>query len=277
MTLGRKQIWVVVLIAGCQGMLTARMWGQTTAGQRSAAASKTLPTFEVASVRLSKKNGTSWQNYPGGRVTGVQTLAGLIRLAYKVRPDQIVDMPAWGNRDRYAVEAIAPKTSLSSRSEFRTVYPNEEQREMLQSLLIARFHLKVHREFRNERAYLLSLKPASVTKKLKPPKDATAPPFVSMHIYAAKTGSMALIASNCSMSLLARQVGIDTGLNVIDRTGLTGSFDFVVPFYYSQEEEGSDFGGSILSALGSFGFHIKSVKTPIAHVVIDHVERPSEN
>lgn len=274
---GRQTIWVVLSIAGCAGMLTALMWGQTAASQGSAGAAKKLPEFEVASIRLSKQNGTSWQTYPGGRIVGVQTVAGLISLAYEIRRDQIVDMPAWGKSDLYAIKAIPPKSSQSSMQKYRTIFPSEEEREMLQSLLITRFHLKFHPEFRDERAYLLSLKNKSVEMKLKPPKDDTAPPFVSMHPYGLKSGSLALIVSNCSMSAFARDVGLYTKLNVIDRTGIAGSFDFVVPFYYSQEEVGSDFRASVLAGLATFGFKVKSVKMPIEHIVIDHIERPSPN
>jgi len=274
---GRQTIWVVLFIASCAGMLTVPMWGQTAAGQGSAGASKQLPTFEVASIRPSKRNGTSWQIYPGGRVTGVQTVAGLILLAYEVRKDQIVNMPAWGRSELYTIAAISPKSSQSFKVKYRTVFPSEEQREMLQSLLITRFHLKFHLEFRNERAYLLSLKKKSVEMKLKPPKDDTVPPFVSMHPYGLKSGSWGLIASNCSMSAFAREVGMYTKLNVIDRTGLAGSFDFIVPFYFSQEDEVSGVGASVLTGLGTFGFKVKSVKMPIEHIVIDHIERPSPN
>lgn len=274
---GRQTIWVVLFIAGCAGMLTASMWGQTAAGQGSAGPAKKLPEFEVASIRLSKQNGTSWQTYPGGRVVGVQPVVTLIRLAYEVRRDQIEDMPAWGKSDLYAIKAIPPKSSQSSRLKYRTIFPREEEREMLQSLLITRFHLKFHREFRNERAYLLSLKANSVEVKLKPPKDDTAPPFVSMHPYGLKSGSMGLIATNCSMSMFARQVGVFTKLNIVNRTGLAGSFDFIVPFYISQEEEDADLGASVLTGLGTFGFKVKSVKMPIEHIVIDHIERPSPN
>ncbi len=273
----RKLIGTVVFIASCLGMPTALMWGQTDAGQGGAGASKKLPQFEVASIRPSKQNGTSWQNYPGGRVVGVQTVANLIVLAYEVRKDQIENMPAWGKSDLYAIKAIPPKSSQSSMQKYRTVFPSEEEREMLQSLLITRFHLKFHPEFRDERAYLLSLKNKSVEMKLQPPKGDHAPPFVSMHPYSLKSGSWALIAQNCSMSAFARDVGMHTNLNVINRTGLAGSFDFIVPFYYSQEEEGSDYRASVLAGLGTFGFKVKSVKMPIEHIVIDHIERPSPN
>jgi uncharacterized protein (TIGR03435 family) len=69
-------------------------------------------------------------------------------------------------------------------------------------------------------------------------------------------------------------------MNVIDRTGLTGLYDFRVPFYYQEksgDEAGSDLGASVIAGLRDFGFDIKSVKMPIEHIVIDRLDRPAEN
>ena len=286
---GKKVLLTVVAMAavaapiaiGLMNPPRSRAQAQTIAVQDSS--SKELPEFEVASIKPSKQDGSSWGCLPGGRITGVQTVVGLIGLAYidEVRRDYIVNVPKWGDDDRYAISAIPPKSSKSAQIQYRTVYPSKEQQQMLQSLLIQRFHLKFHREFTKEPAYLVSLRKKPDVMQLRPPKDEHGPSYVGVHIDNLETGSTSLVVLNSTMSVFAREVGRYTKLNVVDRTGLAGSYDFRVPFYSLQEESGketgSDFGTSVLMGLREFGFDVKSAKTPIEHIVIDHVDRPSEN
>jgi uncharacterized protein (TIGR03435 family) len=273
-------VFTVVLADG-PAVSTKLCTAQTIATQDSS--SKELPEFGVASIRPSKQDGTSWECLPGGRIRGVQTVAGLIVLAYidEARSDQIVNMPKWGESDRYAISAIPPESSESAKIQYRTIYPSKEQQQMLQSLLIERFHLKFHREFTKEQAYLVFLKKKPDVMKLQPPKAEHRTPYVALHIDNLATGSISLVVLNSTMSVFAREVGRYTNLNVIDRTGLAGSYDFRVPCYYYKEESGketgSDFGASVFTGLREFGFDVKSVKMPIEHIVIDHLDRPSEN
>ncbi len=279
----RENVFLIVsaiVLAGSPAVSTKLCTAQTIAPQDGS--SKKLPEFEVASIRPSKQDGTSWECLPGGRIKGVQTLGGLIGLAYinEVRSDHIVNLPKWGGSDLYAISALSPESSESAKIQYRTVYPSEEQQQMLQSLLIERFHLKFHRESTKEQAYLLFLRKKPDVMRLQPPKDEHMPSFVSLHIDNLSTGSISFVVLNSTMSVFARQLGRYTKMNVIDRTGLTGSYDFQVPCYYQEksgEEPGSDFGASVLAGLREFGFDIKLVKAPIERIVIDHVDRPSEN
>jgi uncharacterized protein (TIGR03435 family) len=276
----RRQLWLVVFMANLAAGSVVGIdlcMAQTVAGQHSSDAPKKLAEFEVASIRPSKQDGSSWGCLPGGRITGVQTVTGLINLAFEVRNEQIVNMPEWGESDRYAISAIPPESSESFKIQYRTVYPSKEQEQMLQSLLAERFHLKFHREFKKEQAYLISLNKKAGDMKLEPPKDEHMPSYVSVHINDLETGSTSFVVLNSTIATFAREVGRYTKLNVIDRTGLTGSYEFKVPFYYLQKEVGSDIGASVLAGLGKFGFTVKSVKAPIELIVIDHVDRPSEN
>lgn len=276
----RRELWPVILTAALVigPTATTEFSIAQTAAVQSGSPNK-LPNFEVVSIHQSTQDGSSWGCLPGGRITGVQTLAGLIDLAFidEVRKEQIINLPKWGESDRYAISAIPPESSESSKIQYRTVYPSKEQQQMLQSLLIQRFNLRFHREFRNEQAYLVSLKANSDALKLQAPKDKHMPSYVSVHIDNVETGSFSLVVYNSSMSVFAREVSRYTGLNVIDHTNLTGSYDFRVPFYHNQNESGSDFGASVLTGLRDFGFNIKSLKMPVEHIVIDHVDRPSEN
>ncbi|HUB52296.1 MAG TPA: TIGR03435 family protein [Terracidiphilus sp.] len=279
----RENVFLIVsavVLTGSTAVCTNLCTAQAIVPQDSP--SKKLPEFEVASIHPSKQDGTSWECLPGGRIKGVQTLGGLISLAYinEVRIDHIVNLPKWGRSDLYAISALPPESSESAKIQYRTVYPSKEQQQMLQSLLIERFHLKFHRESTNEQAYLLFVRRKPDVMRLQPPKDEHMTPYVSLHINNAATGSVSFDVLNSTMSVFARQLGRFTKMNFIDRTGLTGSYDLQVPFYYrekSGDEPASDVGASVLAGLREFGFDVKSAKAPIERIVIDHVDKPSEN
>jgi uncharacterized protein (TIGR03435 family) len=72
---------------------------------------------------------------------------------------------------------------------------------------------------------------------------------------------------------------------VIDRTGLTGEYDFTVRWVpdEGQPNSGSDApppdssGPSIFAAIQELGLKLKAIKGPVEVLVVDHLEKPSEN
>ena len=63
------------------------------------------------------------------------------------------------------------------------------------------------------------------------------------------------------------------GRPVLDKTGLTGRYEIQMEF----APEGVADGPSILEALQNLGLKLEAGKGPIEILVIDHVERPTEN
>ncbi len=70
-----------------------------------------------------------------------------------------------------------------------------------------------------------------------------------------------------------------TGRPVLDKTGLTGKYDYKLE--YAPEDNSPDAdstGPSIFTAVQEqFGLKLESAKGPVEIFVIDHVERPSGN
>ncbi len=65
---------------------------------------------------------------------------------------------------------------------------------------------------------------------------------------------------------------------VIDRTGLVGSYDFTLHWIQSPDAETDDNADSFHKALkDQLGLELKPARAPVDILVIDHVERPSEN
>lgn len=237
------------------------------------------PEFEVASV---KPSGSSWGMigylvYPGGRVEiGHSTLAMVIEYAFDVQPFQISGGPAW-MRDyqyRYDIEALPPSTSKSSKANPSTPKAplNQEQREMLQSLLIDRFHLQFHRETRQGPVYLLTLGRGAL--KLKEVKHESEFEWVGSVRGAAIDGD-GLAGKNISMPVLAQRLSWYLQKPVFDQTGLKGFFDFRIE--YATDEAQPDVISCILTSLQGIGLRLKPSQGPVETIVIDHAEKPSAN
>lgn len=115
------------------------------------------PSFEVATVRPSSPDQTIGQQIAQGRLhVGMSinqnrveiaylTLADMIPIAYRVKPNQIAG-PDWMKNDRWDILAKLPDSASQNQAP-----------EMLRSLLIERFGLQTHKETREQNVYVVSV------------------------------------------------------------------------------------------------------------------------
>jgi uncharacterized protein (TIGR03435 family) len=238
-----------------------------------------LPAFEVATIKPidpdpDAKHTVGFYSRPGGRVfLGYATLKMMMSYAFDVQEYQISGGPAWVAKDRYDVDAVAPDSSASRTAAQPPIKatPSEEQRKMIQRLLIDRFGLKVHRETREGPVYILTRGKKSL--ELKQPKDKDAD---SRSGYMMKPGGVVWFGTNVTMPFLAHQLGSGSTLNlpVLDRTGIQGSYDFELPL---SDPENHDPASGALQEMDALGLKLERAKGPIEVIVIDQVQRPSEN
>ena len=208
------------------------------------------------------------------------TVNGLVAAAYDLNPRAISGGPAWLGSDRYNIIAVAP-------GDERPTY--DEQMVMLKKLLAERFNLAFHREQKEFSLYELTVAKGGVKIK-----ESTAPfdeaSNVTSTLFPASSGGIdhALMpAHNITMhefaSVLQRAI-LDRP--VVDKTGLSGRYDFDLE--WTPDE--SQFGGMLPRGVpdtakpGLFpaiqqqlGLRIEAAKGPLAVLVIDRLERPSEN
>jgi uncharacterized protein (TIGR03435 family) len=192
---------------------------------------------------------------------------------------------------------------------------------MMQSLLADRFKLAVHFETREVPVLALTLdKPGKLGPKLRPHSEGPAcpaeykaldpatrpeplkagdafPPQCEITLlYGERDGPLKLGSRNATMQLLAETVQLNGSMAgeidkpVVDRTGLSGTFDYTVE--YSRGGPGP--GGTRLSPPGDdtspppettflqavrqqLGLKLVPSRAPIRTIVIDHVERPTGN
>jgi uncharacterized protein (TIGR03435 family) len=243
-----------------------------TLAQSPAAGGKRLG-FEVASIKASKPGGngsTLLTDRAGGFTTENATLRTIIAFAFGVRGFEMSGGPSWLDSDRFDIVAKPEARSTPA-----------QVPQMVQSLLADRFQLKFHRETKEMR--VLALVAGKNGPKLKPtkPEDDAARPNRGF-----QGGSGELTALGADMAALATRLSAIVGLPVIDRTALTGRFDFKLqwtpdsPVQMKSPDEpvaASEHGPSIFTAVQQLGLKLESQKRPVDIIVIDSVEKPSSN
>ena len=272
--------------------------------------------FDVASVRENKTSEPPYSNFPlgPGPVFGVkdglmlaknQTLLGYIFFAFK--PDMLqsqqfqAQLPGWVKATSYDIEARASGSPTK-----------DDMRLMMQSLLEERFHLVIHLETREAPVYALVLaKPGTLGPRIKP-HPADDPDCAKTKLTKTTTGhdatcgasspivpmtpdDFATAVYNMPMDAIAVELGRTAGLGrvssmigrrVVNRTGLTGSYDYMLEFAPEQELNAqpdasvdSEPGGPSFTAAvkNQLGLKLVPQKLPVEVIVVDHIERPSEN
>jgi len=252
------------------------------------------PAFDVVSIKPHKVGGNSggWRWLPDGLSIKDTTLKVLIGSAYGMFDDQISGAPGWTS-DRFDVEA---KMDDEAAAAFQKL-PKEQQATqrglMLQSLLADRCKLKIHYETKEHPTYALVIAKGGFKLKEADPNNTYAngikvpegrPRAGLMMVQDGKITGQAITTSR-----LAAQLGGWLRSPVVDKTGLTGKYDFTLQ--WSPDEGGGmtmqgagrptpsdDSGPSIFTALQEqLGLKLESTKGPVEIIVIDHIERPSEN
>jgi uncharacterized protein (TIGR03435 family) len=218
------------------------------------------PHFEVASIKPTNPAGDL-------SVSGIETKRGLLRAnnvtlkrcilgAYGVRPHQVVGGPDWINSDAFDIVAKADEPvgdAILSK--------------MMQTLLAERFKLTLHRETRSMQAFVLDA-PHGVDKLTK--ADGGEGNTFSGH------GSLEI--QNQSLDDLARILSRQMDLPVMNLTKIEGVFNLKLKWTPDGDKQSPDAPPSIYTAIQEqLGLRLRSMKTPIEVLVIDHAEKPSEN
>jgi uncharacterized protein (TIGR03435 family) len=235
-------------------------------------AQTTLPTeFEVATIRLrTEASEVSRVNLrPGGRIEASNvTLTRLIAGAYDVTEQQIVDGPSWREEVRWDLEAKAE--GLPSGAGPGEVLP------LLRKLLENRFHLKVRREMRPMPVYQLLVERNGPSANLKP---STTEGLDAASNYNGPKG-MKMDAARMHMPGFAQRLSRYVGRPVVDRTGLTGRYDFTLEWVpeMAATVEGEAAGPSVFTAVReTLGLRLESGRDLVEVLVVERVERPTEN
>jgi uncharacterized protein (TIGR03435 family) len=247
-------------------------------GPPVAMAANAPTTFEVASIKLSNPDATGKLFTMKGRqvLTINTTAADLITFAYGVHSRQIVGAQPWMTSERYDVTGTPTASGV----------PNERQlRAMLQSLLADRFKLTFHRETRNLPAYVITVAPGgpkNLTRNTTNPDGLPGMIFRGLGNLPVSNATFAEFANVMQTAVLDRPV--------VDRTGLPGRYDFTLT-WTADDSQFAQMGvrvpppsgdpnappGLFTAIQEQLGLRLESTNAPVEALIIDRVEKPSDN
>jgi uncharacterized protein (TIGR03435 family) len=260
--------------------------------------------YEVASIKLSKPADLNRmmigiRNTQGGfDATGVNVRM-LIKMAYNIQDNQLENAPSWIDSDRYDIDAKMDDDTAAALPKMSQDDRNAARQQMMQALLADRFKLTIHKDSKELPVYMLTI--GKNGPKL---KEATADEIAAaasrgggggrggQFRMSMGPGSMSLTAQASTIEDMARMLSNVVGRTVIDKTGLTGRYDISLnwaPDDMGRGPMGMPPGGGappaptdsnvppLPTALQDLGLKLESGKGPAEIVVIDHIEKPSEN
>jgi uncharacterized protein (TIGR03435 family) len=289
--------------AGAQSPQTAgAQAGETTSAQSTQTTGAPSPSFEVASIKPNRSGDMFIRimSQPGRFTANGVTTKHLITMAYNVRDFQVSGGPGWINSERYDIEAKVPDSIAEELPKLPPDQREEKSRLMIQSLLADRFELKLSHTTKELPAYALVI--AKTGPKLHEAKpDDNYPTGIKGPDGRAHPGVMRmspgeLTGQGIAIKFLVRLLSEQLGRGVLDQTGLKGNYDFTLK-WTPEPGEGMMLGGpeganpgpesapppessgpSIFTAIQEqLGLKLEPTKAPAEVLVIDHVEKPSEN
>ncbi|MFZ0818504.1 MAG: TIGR03435 family protein [Candidatus Acidiferrales bacterium] len=214
------------------------------------------------------------------------TVRSLIQIAFGVDHDKIVGTPGWVNDDNYDFTINFSPATADAMNSLQPGAKARAEREALIPFLADRLKLEYHRETKLIPVYEL------VLGKKGPKFHESAQP---------NTGSAALTVEMDSQGgyvLTGRGARIDTlcvplekvlERNVVDKTGLTGFYDFTLTYqpqvqHYTSLAQMSAapiaaaYKASVLEGVDKqLGLKLESSTGPVEVIVIDHIEKPGKN
>jgi len=274
--------------------------GQTAAPAASPAGAKAyVPTmtFDVASVRENKdadlRAGITMSGQFVPHTTNLRLInwriESILSAAYGVDEWQVVGAPKWPFPTVFVIEAKGDGDADAKMAALPVDEQRMEQQHMLQALLADRFKLKTHWETKEGDVYNLVV--AKGGPKLGA-EGSTSPSAEELKnfgdrpvlpLYQKNDGrGYDLIGHACPMSYLVGMLTGQFGRPVVDKTELTGKYDFVVKYKdrWDRDRRADDMDPTppLDRALqDELGLKLEPAKGPVKVLVIDHVEKPSEN
>lgn len=289
----RSGIFVALVALLCTNVMCAQQPVTKSATQATYTPSM---TFDVASIRESKPDLTA-----GVTVSSVDPphssllrltnngVFNLLTMAYGVHFSQIVGLPDWTRGPLFNVDAKSDSSVDEKLAKLTDEEARLEKQHMMQVLLAGRFKLKVHWETKEGPIYNLVVAKSGAKlhaggsmpptpSELQSWGDRKIPP---VYQHGSSWAGFDFVGHQCSMESLAEVLTGQMGAPVVDKTGLTGTYDFDLRYLGRSEDDASDdpkMPRPLTEALpDQLGLKLVSAKGEKQFLVIDHLERPSAN
>jgi uncharacterized protein (TIGR03435 family) len=239
--------------------------------------------FEVATITPTAPDwrGGAYFRMQGGHFFIVKNYSvhTLVAMAWNLPTHLVSGGPAWSSTDRYDIAATTPGALQPDR---------DEQMFMLRALLSDRFKLTFHREAKTLPVYELMVATSGpkINSSDGPPSDGR--PALIFTLFPERRARLPVRdATMAEFASLLSHGAVDRP--VVDKTGLTGRYDFVLDWAPDESDfdgmmrarpalaEDSAEPGLFEAVQQQLGLKLVPTRGPIETMVLDHVERPSDN
>jgi uncharacterized protein (TIGR03435 family) len=228
------------------------------------------PSFEVASIKPSRPDDRGRKLHPStDRITIENfTLKELIAYAYDLKDNsQVLGGPDWLDKTHFDIAGVAGETEVAK---LRSLSTNDQRKEwgvILQPFLAERFRLKVSFGERTMPIYALVV--AKSGPKLKAATVGDKGQNTSWN-------NQRMTWTATSMDNLAYYLTRVEGRVVVDRTGLTGFYDFTLDWSWDEDTSSEAYAADLLTALREqLGLELKSTNGPVDVVIVKSASEPA--
>jgi uncharacterized protein (TIGR03435 family) len=239
---------------------------------RMRAQSSTPLRFDVASVKI-PANQNILEARPRrtvGRFRWKTQLMYLLGYAYHMEWWRISERPASGSVSLGSIYEIEATTSPDA--------TEGQERLMLQTLLIERFKMVTHRETIDAvQGYALTVAKEGPKMEAVKEEKASDDPAISdgwVSAHGPSQGVVVIEGQRATMLQLTENLQRLLSTSALDQTGLTGKYNFQVQF--ARGDDPADY-SAVVAAVKQLGLKLEKYKGPVEFLVIDHLDKLTEN
>jgi uncharacterized protein (TIGR03435 family) len=257
----------------CLALIAPAMMAQVTS------AGSPAPAYDVISIKPDKtESGHVSVHVDDGNFDASNvSLKMMIVSAYSLKDSQVFNLPKWGDDTRFDIKA---KIIQPDKKALQALTP-QQFAAMQQPILTDRFHLTFHHEPKTLPVYeLVVIKTGPKFKETTAAETASEDGVNGVHAGGISIRNRSLIATGITMSSLADSLSGQLHRIVVDKTGLTGKYNFMLswaPDDGAPQAPDSTLPSIFTALQEQLGLKLESGKAEVEGFVIDHAEIPSED
>lgn len=207
----------------------------------------------------------------------------LLQIAYGFDAP-VVGAPDWATNTFYNIQARSDEATDARLAKLTDNEVRLEKRNAIRVLLAERLNLKTHLETRNSAIYNLVLGKGGNKMQAVPMPPPTAngealaaPPPADVKAHGSQHG-LEFVGSNASMRAICGALSSMVEAPVVDKTGLTGSYNYTLQFGREWSARDPEGWPSIFTAVQEqLGLKLEAVHESVPNLIVDTIAKPTEN
>jgi uncharacterized protein (TIGR03435 family) len=244
-------------------------------------------TFDVATIRLAPPPDANFHVSVSSpphsshfEATNLPIKA-LLQIAYGFDAP-VVGAPDWVANTFYDIRARSDEATDARLARLTDNEVRLEKRNAIRVLLAERLGLKTHLETRNTSIYNLAVGKGGVRMQVVPPPPANGeapppPPPADVQAHGSQHG-LEFVGSNATMRAITGALSSMVEAPVVDKTGLTDTYNYTLQFGRPWSESDPESWPSIFTAVQEqLGLKLEAVHESVPNLVVDHITKPTEN